>query len=166
MIVCSEVSLLGQSFMGIGSYFKRTVKANTNVTGWVSWNAIRNNANVVGRFIRDIKAPKTSPKTNESFEEAIKRYGLSEQDLRARMRSYFRVAILCVALGVLAFLWMIYLFIKEMIFPGFVALALASLMFSYGFREHFQYFQIQQRRLGCTVREWFSSFISRKRLRK
>lgn len=152
--------------MGVGSYFKRTVKANTNVKGWTSWNAIRGNARVVGRFIRDIRAPKTTVTANESFDEVIKRYGLTEQDLRARMRSYFRVAVLCAALGVLALLWMVYLFTKGMILPGFVALALASLMFSYGFREHFQYFQIQQRRLGCTVREWFSSFISRKRLRK
>ncbi|OGT62737.1 MAG: hypothetical protein A3I77_05610 [Gammaproteobacteria bacterium RIFCSPLOWO2_02_FULL_42_14] len=113
-------------------------------------------------FARSLK-PQAVTLEQETFEEAVRRYQLTEAQLQHRMNSYYRVAILCAILAVAALTWMVFLFVKAMIFPGIAALSLALLMFAYSFSEHFRYFLIRERRLGCTMSEWFFSLFGRKR---
>ncbi len=151
--------------MGIKNFVKNTVKDNVNVKGWASWGAIKDNAKSIGTFMDAFKADnQATAATKETFDEAVKRYGLSEKDIAARMKSYFMVAVICAILGAAAFLWMFYLFFLEgMFLSGLVALALSVLMFSYAFREHFRYYQMKQRRLDCTFQEWLSHLLDQKR---
>lgn len=150
--------------MGIRSFIKNTVKTNTNVKSWSAWNTIKENANVVKGFANDIKVPDAiNPGVKVTFEDAMKKYGVSESDLASRMKSHFTVAIFCGLLGLAALIWTIYLLTKLMFLSSLVGIALSLLMFSYGFREHFYYYQIKQRRLNCTVKEWLSGFLSNKR---
>ena len=147
--------------MGFRSYVKRTVKTNTNVKGWSGWDLIKDNAQVVKNFANDLKAPTLI--VPQSFEEAMKQYGLSESDIKKQIRTHFITACVCVVLSLAAFLWMFHLLFKGMFLSGLVSFALSALMAAYGFREHFAYFQLKQRRLNCTVSEWASSFFGKKR---
>lgn len=148
--------------MGIRSYFKNTAKNNLNVKGWASWDSIKKGGQVVGELVKDFKVP-TNGIVKRNFADAVREYGLSEHDIELRMRSSLRVSIFCAVLGLAAFCWMILLLIKAMFLSSIVALALAVLMFAYGFREHFHYFEMKQKRLDCTVKEWFLSLFSRKK---
>lgn len=150
--------------MGIRDYVKNTFKANTNVKGWASWDAVKGNAKVVGRFVDDLKVPDEKiPPVAISFEEAMKKYGMTEADVRKSMNGHLQTAIVCLVFSVGAFVWMFYLLFIGMILSSVVSLSLSALMAAYGFREHFHYFQMKQRRLTCTVNEWVSSFFSSKR---
>lgn len=147
--------------MGLRSFIKNTAKTNTNVKGWASWGEIKQNAQVVGTFMDTFKKRNQTAQP-ETFEEAVKRLSLSEQDINARMKSYFRVAALCAILGFAALGWTFYLLLfRAMFLSSLVGLGLAGLMFTYAFREHFYYFQMKNRRLNCTVKEWFSSLLHR-----
>ena len=150
--------------MGFRSYVKKTAKNNTNVRGWSSWDTIKENARTVCGFVEDLKprAQNAIP-VQTTFEQMVSQYGLSESDLRSRMKTHFFVSVFCLILGCFAIGWMIFLLTKLMFLPALVAFSLAALMFAYAFREHFFYFQIKQRRLNCTPSEWFSSLFSKKK---
>jgi len=148
--------------MGIGSYLKNTAKDNVNVKGWSSWITVKDNAKTITGILKDVKTEAEKPVVKATFAETVKKFGLSESDLNARMKSYFRVAVLCAILGLAAFCWTIFLLSKLMFLSSLMALSLSALMFAYAFREHFYYFQIKQKRLDCTFSEWFSSFFPSK----
>lgn len=152
--------------MGIRSYVKNTFKANTNVKGWSGWDLLKSNAKVVKDFADDLKASNvdTSP-VSLGFEEAMKKYGLTENDVMKQKRIHLIAALFSFVLALAALLWTLHLFfMKGMFLSSLVSLSLAVLMGSYGFREHFFYFQMKQRKLNCTVSEWVSSFFSGKRV--
>lgn len=150
--------------MGFRSYVKNTVKANTNVKGWTGWDVVKNNANVIKNFADDLKAPETRvPPVQITFEEAMKKYGLTESDVQRSMRNHFITACVCLVLCLAAFLWTFHLLWKGMILSGLVSLSLSALMGAYGFSEHFYYFQMKRRKLNVTLSEWASNFLSFKR---
>lgn len=149
--------------MGVRDYVKNTVKTNTNIKGWSSWDSVKGNAKVVGRFIDDLKAPNSkAPPVAITFEEAIKKYAMTEADVSKSMRTHLQTASVCLALSVASFVWMFYLFYIGMFLSGLVSLSLSALMAAYGFREHFHYFQMKRRKLNCTINEWASSFLSKR----
>lgn len=152
--------------MGVGNFLKNTVKDNTNLKGWSSWVTVKDNAKTITGILKDVKAEATEPLVKTTFEQTIKKFGLSESDLHARMNSYFRVSVVCALLGIAAFIWVFILFSKLMFLSGLMALALSALMFAYAFREHFYYFQMKKRRLDCTIAEWFASFSPSKKNNK
>lgn len=150
--------------MGIRGFIKNTAKNNVNVKGWISWDSIKNNGKTVASLVSNLKVPDGKPtEVRSTFEALVKRDGLSEQDLQARRKSHIYVALGCVFLGLIGFVWTILLFMKLMFLSALVALSLTSLMFAYAFREHFYSFQIKKRSLDCTFKEWFSGFFSNKK---
>ena len=149
--------------MGIGQFLKNTVKNNANVKGWTSWDAIKENGRVIKGFVADIESGATVSAAPITFEEAMKKYNLSEKDISQRMRTSFMAAVFCLFLAVVALGWTVYLMTKTMYLSALVGFALAVLMSSYGFREHFHYFQMKSRRLNCTWKEWLSGFLLNKK---
>lgn len=147
--------------MAVKEYFIRIFRKNTSVGTWSNWKAVKHNASSIKEMVKGVgSADQDNAYVASSFEEAVKHYGMSEADLRKRMKNHLVTAIVCAILGLFAFGWMINLvFFNGMLLSGLVALGLSSLMLAYAFREHFFYFKIKQRRLNCTVREWFLSFM-------
>lgn len=145
--------------MGFRNYVKKTVKDNTNVKGWTGWDVVKGNAKIVSGFVEGFKAPSSAtPPVQMDFNEAMKKYGWTEADVARRMRMSLVVAAVCVVLSLAAFGWVFHLLIKGFFLSALVSLALSILMLAYGFREHFLYFQLKQRRMNCTMNEWFSGF--------
>lgn len=150
--------------MGVRNYVKNTFKANTNVKGWTAWNLIKYNSKIVKGFVDDIKVdPNAPPAMKETFADAVRRFGLTDEELKKRMRSHYIIALGCGFLALLAFGWFVYLLVKLMFLSSLVALSLSGLMAVYAFTEHFSYYRIKQRRLDCTVDEWVAHFFSRKK---
>ena len=148
--------------MGVRNYVKRTVKNNTNVKGWVSWDHIKDNASIVKGFFQDLQtAERTQPAVQSDFNETIQRLGWSEKDLQSRMRNHLIIAVFSTLCGVAALAWFGFLLSRLMFLSSLVSLSLSCLMFAYAFREHFSYFQLKKRRFHCTLKEWFSSLIGK-----
>lgn len=148
--------------MGVRSYFKNTVKANTDIKSWTGWSLVKGNANYVKTLIADIKSPKESvPQIPEkrTFEEVMQDNGLTEKDLKTRKYNYFIVSIFCACFTVGALYWTFHLVMKGMIMSGIVSLSVAFLMGTYAATQNFYYYCIQQRKLTCTFREWLLHFF-------
>src|SRR3990167_7017349 len=133
--------------MGLRRYVKNTVKDNSNVKGWSSWDDIKSNAKTIHGFVADLKpADQDLPPVQTTFEQMVRQQGLTEADLRSRMKSNLLVTGFCVLLCLFAMGWMIFLLIKSMFLSALVAFSLGALMLAYAVQSYFFYFQIKQRR--------------------
>jgi intracellular multiplication protein IcmV len=99
------------------------------------------------------------PERRETFEEAVVRYNLSENDIQARQKAFFQVAMLYLAGFVLDILYVIYLYATQRHMPAVMALAFSGVLFSMFFRQHFWYTQMKHRRLGFTFQQWVFSLF-------
>ena len=93
----------------------------------------------------------------ETFEAALTRLSLTEEDLKARYQDFQQLFYLFSLVTICLFFYAFY-----MLFLGFVggcllSLAVCTLAGLQAFKRHFWMFQVRQRKLGCTVREWWQS---------
>ncbi|MES2203765.1 MAG: type IVB secretion system protein IcmV [Pseudomonadota bacterium] len=92
----------------------------------------------------------------ETFEAAMHRMNLTEQDLKERMAANQRgIIILLSFIGILC-LYGFFLMFKGAVAGTFVVLAVIALSAVRAFQYSFWNFQIKNRRLGCSFQEWLS----------
>lgn len=93
--------------------------------------------------------------STQSFDEAVEKMNLSEQALQVRKASLFRLSVLMVVIFALIFSYSMYhLFWGT--WPAFyLSFVVSFLALVLAFRYHFWYFQIRQRKLGCSFSEWY-----------
>lgn len=148
--------------MGFRSYVKRTVKTSTNIKEWSGWGLVKGNAHAIKSIAEDLKSTASGDSDKvapDSFESAMKLYGWSEADVARRMTVSLWTAGLCTILFLVALGWAFHLFFMGLYMSSLGAFGLSFLMFAYGFREHFFYFQLKQRRLNCTFSDWVSFLL-------
>ncbi len=138
--------LIGRLFFGV------------RIRQWMGYDQIVGNLG----FIQTIfalfskKIIKRSDQSAESFEMSLQRLGLTEQDLKHRMRISRQLIAFYICLAIVAFSYTIFIFHRGFWITGFMCSMLTLLFLGYTFREHFNYFQMKQRRLGCTFQEWLA----------
>lgn len=147
--------------MGFKKVVKKGFLSGFNVKRWVGMDNIKESTATVGKLYSGFFKTKPVNANKETFEEAMHHYGLSEIDVKNRMKSSFRIAIGCLIGGVLVLVYTLYLFTTGLVFSSLISFMIGALLFSYAFREHFNYFQMKQRRLGCTFREWLQGSFKR-----
>jgi len=149
--------------MKIAKGIKRVAKPFVDIPAWVGYDQLKDNAKKIGKNIRDLFVPQKAERT-ETFEEALARLKLTEADLMARQKEFKRLVIIFSLMGLIILGYTFYLFMEGSFRGGIASFALSCLVFSYTFRYHFWLFQIRQRKLGCTLREWLDSgFIGGKK---
>lgn len=144
---------------GIKTGFKWTFKPFVNVNEWVGFRSLTNMTTGLAEAIKAIFVPQKSERS-ETFEESIKRLDLSEADIKQRERSFLRIALFMAFLGVACIGYTLFLFWNAHFIPGLLALILTAIILAYAYRFHFWYFQVKNRKLGCTFDEWFNAKIS------
>ena len=135
---------------GIG----KVTKPFVNFPAWMGVKQIK----AAGANIKDTaKSLLDQPKSTrtETFEQAVARLGLDEQTLKQRQQTFLRMAMFYAAIALGLFGYAIYLLVGANFLAGIMSLVLSLLALTLAFRQHFWYFQIKQRKLGCTVKEWF-----------
>ncbi|GAB4393258.1 MAG: type IVB secretion system protein IcmV [Gammaproteobacteria bacterium] len=141
---------------------KKVVTPFVNVKAWMGWNNLKSTtADLKGlcKEVLTVHKPKTG---GETFEQAIQRLGLTEKDIQRRMQEFKYLAMLQAVLFVGVFLYSFYiLFYADHIHGFFVGIALSLAIAALFFRFHFWYFQLKQRRLGCTFKDWLHGWIGK-----
>ncbi len=142
--------------MAIKKTIKKGFFSSINPIRWVGMGQIQNNASTIKDLIDGIfrGARNNRVVLKETFDDCIERLGLTEADIKQRMRSAKWIATICAVLSIGMCAYMLYLFFHALILGGVIAFMLMLLLWAYAFREHFNYFQMKQRRLGCTFSEW------------
>ena len=141
--------------------FKSTFKSAFNFKSWIGWDSLAQNSSWIrSMFTALVKVQKTAT-VKETFEEAVKKYGYTP-DFLAEQSDKLRLAarIYGSALG-LGITYMVWLFYKKLWMAFIVMGTINFLIFSYYFRERFWLMQIQHKKLGMTMQDWFRYTVLR-----
>ena len=125
-----------------------------NVRSWSDWDRMKSFTSYLGNGFKKFFVPQ-EPVARESFEEARKRLNLSDTDLVARQRGLLRLSLIMAVFAVLLLFYGIYQHINVHFLSASLSLVVMLIALVLAFRYHFWYFQIKERKLGCSVREWF-----------
>lgn len=145
--------------MGFRSRTKKMVKPFIDYRYWMSWDEHKTTWENLSELVKDTFLPPVLPEREESFEAAVARMELSERALQTRMRQCLGFASFFFFAGVCSLIYTAYLLFSKEFAVSFLGIGVTSLFFAYAFRYHFWYFQIKNRRLGCTFKDWWQSKI-------
>ncbi len=150
--------------MGLKDSVSRKVKSNFDLRSWVGEDNIRKSAYAIRDMYKDLYPKTAEAKTasTETFEECMHRYGITEEGLVKRMGTMLLMLKVYGALAALLFFYIIFLFMDGKVGTGIFACILLVVLGSFMFKEHFNYFQMKQRRLGCTFNDWLKFLAGRK----
>ncbi len=137
------------------SNFRRIIKKMFNLRKMVDYDNVAIFTQYIVRLIKTYFVPGAiEPTSTTSFDDACRQFGLSKAELVAKQKNLLRLS-LCMLLLSCAFLaYSIYHMVNGTLLAFFPSLTLAVVSLALAFRYHFWYFQIKQRKLGCTFNEW------------
>lgn len=134
----------------MGSIFRSFV----NVRSWISLNQhVRISTNVF-ESIKPLYQVK-QPEHQETFDEALKRLNLSENDLVARLKNFEIQAIIYGIFAGGVILYGCYLLAGWFLLPALLAWVIAAFFVLKWGQMRFWIFQLRERKLGCRWQEWW-----------
>jgi len=93
---------------------------------------------------------------SETFEEAMQRLQLTEEDLVKRRQALWIQSMVILGLGLLMIAYCFFSLYQATFVSAWLSFLFSVLLFAYAFRAHFWYYQLSKRKLGCTFSEWFN----------
>jgi intracellular multiplication protein IcmV len=140
--------------MAVKDVLKVSRKTFFNPRGWLGYDTLKTSSLGLWVILKDLFTV-AEPARQETFEVALKRLNLTEEDLKKSARFYTILTAIFVVLGSISFLFCFYfLFYHQTLSGCMLAIATAAVFFAQAFRYHFWLFQIKHRKLGCTLEEW------------
>jgi intracellular multiplication protein IcmV len=140
--------------MGLLNKTKKTVISTFPVDKWLDLDNLKNNAKFTTDAAKSLFTPKQATMP-ETFDSAVDRLDLSEKDIKQRQTEFLRLYWFFTGFCVLMFVYGLYLVSKSSVNGFCVTFALAIYLLTQAFKYHFWYFQIKNRKLGCTLKDWF-----------
>lgn len=143
--------------MGFKDRTKQVAKPFVDYKTWMSvdehkgtWQKLLDSARAI--FFVDIE-----PTREESFEEAVERLHLSPSAIQTKQRQCLIIAALFFIAGIASAVYTFALLLKKEFAASFLGFGVTALLLAFAFRYHFWYFQIKNRKLGCTIADWWGS---------
>lgn len=150
------MGLLKKIKSGLGHIF------DFRVDRWVDLRYLKKSSDY---YLQETKRLFTLQKAehDENFAEAAERLTLSEKELDEQAKRYAYMAVLFLGIGLLFLIYGTLLVIWKNWMGSIISFSMTLYAFALAFRAHFWFFQISQKRLGCTASEWFQFFVKRTR---
>lgn len=152
------MGIISGFFRGSGKVMGRIV--DVRVDKWIGYDYLKGTFNKTLQITKDTFQAET-PSRQETFEEAIERLGLKPEDLINRKKEFTRLLVFHLFLTSLVIGYAIYMAFQGAIIATIISFCLSVWSTSQCFRYHFWLFQIRNRKLGCTLMEWFNSEINK-----
>ena len=140
---------------------KSFLKSFINVPAWMGVSGLRRTAGDIAAMSKELFTAKTTPVHEETFEETVLRFNLSEADIAQRRRAFGRLAVLYLFVFFCLGIYAVYLWHKGDFLSVLMTLVLMMVAASFAFKEHFWYAQVCSRRLGLTPKDWFLFVIGK-----
>jgi intracellular multiplication protein IcmV len=137
----------------------------TNVREWLALNEIMFYARLIKDAWKDLlhlgKRDKTIP-TNETFEEAMLRLQISEEEISKRRKYFFYYFLIYGFVTIAAIIYWIHLLNSKSSFLALVVgFIISIMMLVYTAKEHYWYMQMKLRKLNCTYKDWLAFICGR-----
>ena len=126
-----------------------------NIRFWFDWDRMRSFSLFLVSGFKRLFIPQKNPSKPETFAQAQKHYHLNDADLLIKQNALFRLSMVMVTAALLIFIYSGYHFFYGTYKAAFVSLVVMMLALVLAFRYHFWYFQIKNRKLGCTFTQWY-----------
>ncbi len=148
--------------MKVPNIFKVSRKTFFNPSAWFAYDVLQTQHQVIKENFRSVFTI-DKPAREETFEEAIQRLGLTEEDVKQRMSSSIRFAVIFFITGLLLFFYAFYLLFRyKYILPWLMGVAASGILFAQAFKFHFWFSQMRERKLGLTFSEWLDGILGYK----
>ena len=125
-----------------------------NVRSWVDFDRTKSFTLYLVNGFKKMFVPQKND-SGETFEEAVSRLNISEKELQDRKSALYRLSLLMSAAAILIFGYAIYHVFYGSYRAVIISLVVMLIALALAFRYHFWYFQIKERKLGCTMQEWY-----------
>lgn len=126
------------------------------VDHWLDWAYQKKNTLYIWRTVKPLfffnRVQSTAP--TETFTQAVDQCGLTPEALRRQAQRYLKLSIFFLIFAILLSAYGTFLWVACNAEAAVTAITLAILSISFAFRYHFWYFQITQKKLGCTLKAW------------
>ncbi|KTC85191.1 type IVB secretion system protein IcmV [Legionella brunensis] len=126
-----------------------------NVRAWLDFERLKACTSYIVAGFQKLFIPRQPKGQTESFEEAIAKMNLSEADLQAKKIALYRLSILMITAATCIFFYAAYHLYYGSYKAFIISLVLVLVALVLAFRYHFWYFQIKERKLGCSFNEWY-----------
>lgn len=140
------------------SRVKRLFTSLFNVKAWVDLERIRTGGRYIVQQCQTYFVP-GEIKEIESFESAKARLKLSDSELLVRQKGLLRLSVIMVSAAMGIFIYALYNLFYGYFMAVLISVVVMLIALALAFRYHFWYFQIKNKRLGCSLREWFKQVI-------
>lgn len=137
-----------------GSRIIRVLSRIFNFRYWLDWDRIKSFTLALGNGIKSLFLPEQAAK-DESFKEAATKLKLTDADLTIKQNALWRLSIIMVAAAALILMYTGYQLFYGTYKAAIVSFVVMLIALVLAFRYHFWSFQIRERKLGCTVKEWY-----------
>ncbi len=128
---------------------------NFRVSKWLGLDQIKSSTRGIMSFGLDVFTPE-QPNNAETFEEALVRLNITEEQLLQRKKEFLALMILFLLIATAIFIYSIFIAYSYKNFIGFImGFAVTIYALTLAFRYHFWIYQIKHRKLGCSLRDWF-----------
>lgn len=131
---------------------------DTRVDRWMSWDYLSDTTSKIKSSVLDLATPQKA-KFSESFEEAMIRLELTEKDLINRKKEFTRLFYLFTLIGLFIIGYAVYMAYLGHFGACLISFGLAGFSFTQAFKWHFWLFQLRNRKLGCSVKEWLDGKV-------
>lgn len=141
--------------------FKISRKTFLYPSAWIDLNGLISQNVSLYSILKSTFTAQTADKP-ETFEEVVKRQGLTEKDINEGASTYRALAIVFFILGLISAVYAVKLIIKSGSFFGMIlGLAVTGLFLAQAFRYDFWALQMRQRRLGLTFQDWKQHYLGK-----
>lgn len=144
--------------MKLAQRVKRRFKPFFDISSWMSKDFLVAPAVDLSEKTKRLFIVQQSSKA-ESFEMAVNRLNISEQALLTRLIEMRRMFFLFLLIGLGLLIYGVLSLLQGFFLSFFICAGLTCFAFSMAFKYHFWIFQIKQRRLGCSLREWLKGTL-------
>ncbi len=134
----------------------RIIKKFFNVRAWSDWDRSESIATYFLTILRRLFVPQQEKKADiKSFDDVVKGLQLTDDELRSRAKNLKQLCLFMIGIGACFYCYGMY----QLLYGGALGVILSCVLmfisFAMAFRYHFWYFQIEHRKLGCKISEWF-----------
>lgn len=128
-----------------------------NIRSWIDYDRLRSFTSYLMVGIKRMFVPQKvdNPDAGKKFDEMVERMNLSEESLQTKARSLYRLALIMGSVAGLIFAYALYHLVLGNWKATIISLVVTAIALVLAFRYHFWYFQIRQRKLGCSLHEWY-----------
>jgi hypothetical protein len=146
--------------MAIKDIFKVSRKTFFNPSAWLGYTELKDHNRTLWDNLSGLFSVPQPPLVEETFEQAMQRLGLSEEDVAHAAKNYRLYALGFFLIGLAVFLYSFFLLFSHGLFLGWLlALSAAILFWGNAFKYDFWSFQMRSRKLGVTFEEWKRSVL-------